>query len=222
MQKRWMLGALAAMMAVGSPSIVEAQVPRPNSATPTLFGAQRLDPGRTVVGMTTGYPKTGMNLHVGLLERFDLGFLVGVTYGDELGGNRQGVGADFHVPLRWTPFEERRLAFGIRVAPYFLIGEAGPALSMGGDVAFLFDIALPKVFKLILGPELRTGFASRDANDNRVTGYDGGLWFNIGIESFIKGEWFAGLIFQGGAYWGTGGLDEGGLFRANLFFGYAF
>jgi len=213
---------VATALVAAAPSSARAAPPRPTSATPTLFGAQRLDPGTAALGMTTGYPKTGTNLHVGLLERFDIAFLIGVTYGDELDGNRQNLGADFHVPLRWTPYEEKRLAFGIRIAPYFMIGESGPAFSIGGDLAFLFDIALPKVFKLILGPELRTGFATREIGNDRRTGYDGRLVMQIGLETLVAREWAFGFIFRGGAQWGTGGLSEDGVFGANVFFGYVF
>lgn len=198
-----------------------AQPAAPRADTPTLFGAQRVAPGDLVVGVHSGFPKTGMHLFVGLAERFDVGFLTSVTYGDSLGGYRQRVGFDLHVPLRWTVLERNDLALGLRVSPYFLVGEGGPGVSVGADLAVLFDVALPKVFKLIFGPELRTGFADGGRRP-RASGYDGALWFTVGLEALLKRRWYVGWQFQGGAYWGSGGLPEGGLFRANVYFGYAF
>lgn len=215
------LSAVVLIATIGFADVAEAQMPLPRPNTPTLFGAQRLDPGDFVLGFSTGYPKTSFNLFFGLHEAFDLGLLVGITYGDgSLGGNRQRLGMDVHVPLRWTMATRGKVALGLRISPYFMIGESRPSISFGGDLAFLIDIPLPKLFKIIVGPEVRTGF---NTNSNGRDIYDGGAWANIGIETNFLQIFYAGVIFQGGGFWGAGSgvgsSANGGLFRANVFFG---
>ncbi len=211
---------LLLIAALGFADTASAQMPEPTVDTPTLFGAQRLDPGDFVIGLSTGFPTTSFAMFFGLHESFDIGILLGMNYGDTgLGGKRQRFGLDVHVPLRWTIAQLNAVALGLRVAPYFMIGDGSPAISMGGDVAFLIDIPLPKLFKIIVGPEIRTGFAT---NSNGFDIYDGGLWVNAGVETNFLEDFYAGLIFHGGGYWGAGdfpGNSGGGLFRANIFFG---
>ena len=194
-----------------------AQIPVPTGSTPTLNGGERLNPGFTVLGLSAGYPKTSIDVYFGLATKFDLGIKAAVTYNHGIGGNRQGPGFDLHVPLRWTFVQKEKLAGGLRFSPYFMIGKWGPSVSFGADVAFLIDIALPKVFKIIVGPELRTGIASWTSYD--ISGYDGGLWANVGMETFLARRFFLGVMLQGGGLWGTGGLGGEGVLRMNLFFG---
>jgi hypothetical protein len=196
---------------------VMAQTPRPTGRTPTLYGGERINPGSMVMGFTTGYPKTSFDLYWGVSQKFDVGLQTGFTYNVRLGGNRQWLGLDVHVPLRWTLLQRAKVAGGLRVAPYFMIGDGSPSISFGADVAFLIDIALPKVFKIIVGPELRTGFATLVGTG--IVGYDGGVWANLGLETFLARKFFLGIVFNGGGVWGTGGLWGEGVFRANIFFG---
>jgi hypothetical protein len=104
-----------------------------------------------------------------------------------------------------------------------MIGEGSPSISFGGDVAFLIDIAAKKIFKVILGPELRSGFSTYGSSGNRRSIYDGGLWLNAGIETLLSQDWFLGLMLQGGGRWAVGN-DSGsdGIFRALLYFAYKF
>ena len=133
-------------------SLAEVPMPMPTTDTSTLYGGSALAPGSFTLGATTGFPETSFDVYFGLGPIFDLGIQTGFTYGTRLGGNRQRLGLDLHVPLRWTLLRTTALAGGLRVAPYFMIGEAKPAISFGADVAFLLDIPMPKIFTLIVGP----------------------------------------------------------------------
>ncbi len=215
-------------------------MPMPNVETPTLKGAQSFAPGTIVIGATTGYPSTAFDVYFGISPVFDLGITLGLTYGDGNWGNwnnanwnnrgytisgiRQGVGLDLHVPLRFTLFHKGIVAGGLKVAPYFMIGDGSPSVSLGGDVGFLIDIAVPKIFKVIVGPEIRTGFASMGDKDwagGRWTFYDGGVWLNAGLETILVDKWYLGLMFRGGGKWAAGDYSGGdGLFNALIYFGY--
>lgn len=203
-------------MAMAGAAIGEA--PIPTGQTPTLYGGQRLDPKTFVIGATTGYPETSFDVYWGFTNVFDLGLQLGFTYGPRLDGDRQRLGMDFHVPLRFTLLQRNIVSGGLRVSPYLMIGESAPAVETGVDVGFLVDIALPKIFKIIVGPELRTGFASV-GNINRINGYDGGTWVIAGIETLLAGRFHVGGVMHGGAQWGTGGLGVDGVFRFQICFG---
>jgi hypothetical protein len=214
--------ALVAFVAVIAPAATSS-AQYPTGRTPTLFGAHTVDRTGVVIGFSSGWPESSFNMHFGILANFDIGVLLGVTYGRPAwDGDRQEVGFAGRLPLRWTPLHGRRAAFGIRLTPYFLIGEYGPSISGGGDVALLFDIALPRIFKIVLGPELRTGFNSFDRPGGRVTRYDGGVWGVFGFEGLFGDHVMLSIIFNGGGYWGNRPLGDGGLFRARISFGYAF
>ena len=214
---------LATVLAVlAFASVAAAEVPIPNTSTPTLYGAKVLPKGTSVMGLTTGYPATTFDMYWGL-PSVDLGLHVGLTYGGRLSGLAQRFGMETLVPLRWTLTERSRWAMGVRFTPFLMLGEVGPSFSLGGDIGLLWDIALPKVFKLIVGPELRTSFATPGGN----AGYLGSLLVNIGIETFIAREFFVGLIFKGGGAWfvdgGRGrGVADGGVFSALIYGGMTF
>ncbi|MGF1465416.1 MAG: hypothetical protein ACFCGT_04715 [Sandaracinaceae bacterium] len=219
MPRRLLLAlALAAASCPGpSDALAQRRSVDVSGRTATLFGARRLEPEAFVLGLTTGFPKTGLNLHFGLAEAFDLAVLLGVTYGrTDFDGDRQGVGFEGRVPFRWTLSAREALALGLRLTPYFMVGECCPSIATGGDLAFLVDIALRRVLKLILGPELRTGFATVGGDPTRRAGYDGGLWANFGVETLIDDLFFVGLVFHGGVLWGTGPNDVEGVFRARI------
>ncbi|MBW2464797.1 MAG: hypothetical protein JRH11_24320, partial [Deltaproteobacteria bacterium] len=164
------IAGLLLLAALGTADVASAQMPLPTTETPTLFGAQSVDDGDFIIGLATGYPTTSFAMFFGLHESFDLGVLLGMNYGDSsLGGKRQRFGLDVHVPFRWTIATFAKVALGLRLSPYFMIGDGNPAYSFGTDVAFLVDIPLPKLFKIIVGPELRTGFASVGNDPNRFT-----------------------------------------------------
>ncbi len=212
-------------------------MPMPDVNTPTLKGAQTLSPGSIIIGATTGYPSTAFDVYFGMTPVFDLGVTAGLTYGDgywwgvtnwnrgrTISGLRQGVGLDLHVPLRFTLFHAGIVAGGLKVAPYLMIGQGSPSISIGGDVGFLIDIAVPKIFKVIVGPEMRTGFASVGDSDwvgGRWTFYDGAIWLNMGLETILVEKWYLGLMFKAGGQWAEGDVSGGdGIFNALLYFGY--
>jgi hypothetical protein len=217
------LARLASLVAVlAFSSVAAAEMPMPNNGTPTLYGAQVLPRGTSVMGLTTGYPATTFDMYWGL-PSVDLGLHVGLTYGGRLSGIAQRFGMETLVPLRWVLTESGRFALGLRVTPFLMLGETGPSFSLGGDIGVLFDIPLPKIFKLIVGPELRTAMATPGGN----VGYLGALWVNIGLETFIAREFFVGLQFKGGGDWfvdgGPGrGVGNGGLFNALIYGGMTF
>jgi hypothetical protein len=195
-------------------------MPMADANTPTLKGGQVLTPGTIAIGATTGYPSTAFDAYFGLTPVFDLGVTAGLTYGHKISGIRQRVGLDLHVPLRFTLFHKGIVAGGLKVAPYFMIGEGSPSISVGGDVGFLIDIAVPKIFKVIVGPEIRTGFASFGANsDNQI--YDGALWLDMGLETILAEKWCLGLMFKAGGQWAAGDASGGdGIFNALIYFAY--
>jgi hypothetical protein len=208
----------------------EAQVPRPTPTTPGMIGGQTIGSGRMVLGASTGYPETRFHAIWGLGSNFDLGIQPGLTYaggdrrgfrsrGGSLSGLRQDLGLDFQVPLRWTLAHMPRAAVALRVSPYLRVGECCPSFSVGSLVGARFSIALPKVFSLILGPEARFGFATIGDDGFRANGFDGAVYAVIGLESFFKNKWFFNLQFDGGGYFGSGGLWDDGMFNAYFGFG---
>jgi hypothetical protein len=127
------------------------------------------------------------------------------------------------VPLRWMIVEKPKWAAAIRFTPLLMLGETGPSFTLGGDVGVLFDIPLPKIFKIIVGPELRTAMVTPGGN----VFYLGELWINIGIETHIAQEFYVGLMFHGGGGWAAGGGGRGrggagGLFNALIYGGMEF
>ena len=218
MRAKAVAAGIVFLFLLGAAHSAQAQVPTPTSTTPTVYGGERVTPGSFVIGGTTGFPKTSFDLYYGLAEAFDIGGHAAFTYGRRIDGDRQGVGFDLHVPFRWTLLNAGIVAGGLRASPYFMIGDGSPSVSVGADVGFMLDIALPKLFKIIVGPDIRTGFATIGRGAGRITGYDGGTWANVGIETLLFNKFHAGIIFHGGGNWGSGGLGGGGVFRANLFF----
>lgn len=203
-------------------SAAAAEMPMPTSATPTLYGAQVLPKGDMVLGLTTGYPATTFDMYWGL-PSVDLGLHIGLTYGGRLSGLAQRFGMEVLVPMRWMLVEQAKWAAAFKFTPVLMLGEVGPSFTLGGDLGVLFDIPLPKVFKLILGPELRTALATPGSN----AGYFGSLWINLGIETLIAREFFVGLLFKGGGAWfvdgGPGrGVGTGGMFNALIYGGMKF
>ncbi len=81
---------------------------------------------------------------------------------------------------------------------------------------------MPRIFKIVIGPELRTGFASVISGGNRVTRYDGAVWGVFGLEGLFGDHFMLSIIFNGGGYWGNPPLGDGALFRARVSFGFAF
>jgi hypothetical protein len=162
-------------------------------------------------------------MYFGISRVFDLGITTGITYCGKVCGLRQDVGLDVHVPLRWTLFHSGIVAGGLKFAPYFMIGQGNPSISIGGDFAFLIDIAVPKIFKVIIGPELRTGFASTGNGNNRSNFYDGAMVLNFGLETVLARQWFLGLMFRAGGNWAAGDRSGGGgIFNALIYFAYKF
>src|SRR5512139_2354579 len=213
--------ALALAGAFGTEA--HAEKPTPTGETPSLYGAATIPRGRTAIGLTVGYPSLRPQFVWGVRRRFDVGFIPAMTYGRNHDGYRQDLGLNLEIPLRWAFAEGRHGSFGMRIMPYFRIGEAAPAFSVGGNIGFRVGIAFPRIFTLIFGPEGRVGFASIGSTPNRQDGLDAELTGMVGLESFIHHEWIVSLEMHFGHEFGAGQLADGALIvRGWVGFGYVF
>lgn len=213
---------MGSMVLAGFAGEAEAQKPRPTGNTPSLSGAQVIPRGSTALGITVGYPSLRLHAVWGVSRNFDVGLMPALTYGTRFDGYRQRLGLNLQIPLRWALADKPKFNFGLRLMPYFRIGEASPAFSTGGNVGFRFGIAMPRVFTLIFGPEGRVGFASvGDTTPGRANGLDAELTGMVGLESYFKGKWLFSLEMHFGHLFGTGGLPGGG-FIYRTWFGFAY
>ena len=215
---------LGSMVLAGFAGEAEAQKPRPTGNTPSLSGAQVIPRGSTALGITVGYPSLRLHAVWGVGRNFDVGLMPALTYGTRFDGYRQRLGLNLQIPLRWALADKPNFNFGLRLMPYFRIGEASPAFSIGGNVGFRFGIAMPSIFTLIFGPEGRVGFASvGDTTPGRANGLDAELTGMVGLESYFKRKWLFSLEMHFGHLFGAGGLPGGGfIYRTWVGFAYVF
>ena len=213
--------AMVWAISVGFAGEVEAQKPRPTGQTPSLTGAQVIPRGRTALGVTLGYPSLRLHAVWGVGRRFDVGLMPALTYGTRFDGYRQRLGLNVQVPLRWALAQKPNFNFGVRLMPYFRIGESSPAFSAGGNVGFRFGIAMPRIFTLVFGPEGRVGFASVGESPNRGNGLDAEVMGMVGLESYFKRRWLFSLERHFGHLFGTGTLPDGN-FIYRTWFGFAY
>ncbi len=215
--------AMGSAILAGLVSEAEAQKPRPTGDTPSLTGAQVIPRGRTALGITVGYPSLRLHAVWGVGRSFDVGLMPALTYGTRFDGYRQRLGLNLQIPLRWALADKPNFNFGFRLMPYFRIGEASPAFSVGGNLGFRFGIAMPRVFTLIFGPEGRIGFASVGDTPARQNGLDAELTGMVGLESYFKRKWLFTLEMHFGHLFGTGSLPGGGfIYRTWVGFAYVF
>ena len=213
--------ALALVAVLGAEA--RAEKPTPTGSTPSMYGAQVIPRGRTLVGVTVGYPSLRPQFVWGVRRRFDVGFIPALTYGVNHDGYRQRLGLNLEIPLRWAFAEGRHGSFGMRIMPYFRVGESAPAFSVGSNIGFRVGIAFPRIFTLIFGPEGRIGFASVGDSPNRADGLDAELTGMVGLESFIKRKFLVSLEMHFGHEFGAGQLPGGELIvRGWVGFGYVF
>jgi hypothetical protein len=114
-------------------------------------------------------------------------------------------------------------------------GDCGPncdgnwgGLSVGTGVlaGFVSDIALPKLFKLILGIEQQLGFLHLrdDPSDYSHNFMAGATWLDLGLEAFWRDAIFFTMIINVGAQYGSDSLHytDHALFRQLFGVGYKF
>jgi len=227
------------LLAVGwilSASVAEAQMPMPTNATPTIHGGQTMN-GMTVIA-EVGFPAMRVGLLSGDGGFFDWGVIAAApTLGDaDINGYFQQLGMDIRAPLRFKLLESSKLTGSLRVAPLFHFGRKGsgcspdvcdPNVGMGTTVGFMMDIALPKIFKVVMGLDTRWGMAHFAKSVNR---FAGATLVQGGLEALWKEKFFFQLVLHIGAQYISGGDTgfgrRGGnanpVFRQLLGFGYKF
>ncbi len=222
----WLMGALLFALA---PSAASAQMPMPDTSTPTLYGGQTIPAGEMTLGASVGYPSLRFQVIWGISENFDVGIQPALTYGGGFGGGpgrgnhltgyRQDVGLNLEVPLRWVLAENSGFNVGLRVVPYYMIGQGSPAFSVGGQVGARFGIPMPKIFTLFVGPEVGLGFASVGSDPNRTNGFDGEVLVVFGLEALYKDKWIFTNEWNAGGSFGSNGLNGHGILRVWFGFG---
>jgi hypothetical protein len=100
------------------------------------------------------------------------------------------------------------------------------SLGTGVLLGFVADIALPKLFKIIVGVEQQLGLLNLDNHRTDVAHnyFAGATWVDLGLEAFWREAIFFTLIMNIGAQYGSDSLHYGrhGLFRHLLGVGYKF
>ena len=99
------------------------------------------------------------------------------------------------------------------------------SVGIGANIGFVTDIALPKLFKLIVGIEQQLGMLNvknRDI-DSASTNFAGATWVDLGLEAFWRNMFFLTLI-NAGAQYGSNSLyyRDHALFRQMFGWGYKF
>lgn len=99
------------------------------------------------------------------------------------------------------------------------------SVGLGLNLGFVTDIALPKLFKLIIGIEQQLGFLNvknRDV-DYSSSNFAGATWVDLGLEALWRNMFFTMLI-NAGAQYGSNELywRDHALFRQMFGFGYKF
>lgn len=204
--------ALACLAASLAPSSASAQIPIPTNDTPTLYGGKPLS-GMAVSGQI-GYAALRGGFHFGR-GNWDLAIDAGIpTFGanDWLHGYNQSLGFDLRVPFRFQLVQWPIATSSFKVGPYFHVGRACGrgsdcdlrAVGTGALIGFVTDIALPKLFKVIVGIEQQFGFFNQHnrRNDGDYTAFAGATWFDIGLEAFWRDIFFT-LIVNVGAQYGS-------------------
>jgi hypothetical protein len=227
--KQLALAAVACGWAVSA----SAQVPVPSANTPTLRG------GTPIVGDAVsgeiGYAALRTSLYFGKTGDRDFGVeLSAPTFGaDALPGYGQRLGLDVRVPLRFRIVQWPKATGSIKVAPFFATGRICPrnyggcglrSVSLGPQIGFVTDIALPKIFKLVVGIEQQMGLlhlGSKDS-DRKDNFFAGATWLDLGIEAFWKERVFFTMLINVGAQYGSDSLyyNNHALYRHMLGAGY--
>jgi hypothetical protein len=227
---------LAVMIACTWAVSASAQVPVPSTNTPTLRG------GTPIVGSAVsgeiGFAALRTSVYFGRTGDRDVGVeLSAPTFGDDsLPGWGQTVGLDVRVPLRFRIVQWPRATGSFKIGPYFHAGRFCPrrysgcglrSVGIGPVLGFVTDIALPKIFKLIVGIEQQMGllhFSRRDLGDNdyKDNFFAGATWVDLGLEAFWRDAFFFTMLINVGAQYGSKELyyNDHALYRHMLGAGY--
>jgi hypothetical protein len=211
-----------------------AQVPVPSASTPTLHGGTPVT-GNVVSG-EVGYAAVRTSLYFGLGSDVDVGIqLAAPTFGHSaLPGWNQDVGMDVRAPFRFRISQWARATGSLKVAPLFHVGRGCfwnyrgncglRALGTGVVIGYVTDIALPKLFKLIVGIEQQMGVLHwrNTNNDNTANRFAGATWLDLGLSAFWGQQLFFTLIMNMGAQYGSDELHyrDHALFRQLFGVGY--
>jgi hypothetical protein len=230
-----------------------AQVPVPSTSTPTVHGGTPMN-GKAIVG-EIGYAALKGGLYLGDAQHDFGVELAAPTFGnDTLQGWGQSLGVDVRVPFRFMIVNWARANGSFKVGPYFHAGRAcygrrghrvhhrvpGPAhdldadidrncgqrtVGVGANLGFVTDIALPKLFKIIVGIEQQLGllhFRNTDL-DRSSNNFAGATWVDLGLEAYWRNMFFLTLI-NAGAQYGSNSLyyRDHALFRQMFGFGLKF
>jgi hypothetical protein len=182
-----------------------------------------------------GYAALRASLYLGGAER-DFGIeLSAPTFGrDPLPGWGQSLGIDARVPFRFLLARWSRANGSLKVGPYFHAGRACwdwdgrgrrddwdrscgmRSVGLGANLGFITDIALPKLFKLIVGIEQQFGLLHLRHGDfdYRNNEFAGATWVDLGLEALWRDIFFT-MIMNMGAQYGSNELyeDNHALFR---------
>jgi hypothetical protein len=100
------------------------------------------------------------------------------------------------------------------------------AIGTGVTLGFVADVALPKLFKLIIGVEQQLGVLNLDHHPTGIdhTYFAGATWLDLGLEAFWRDAIFFTLIMNVGAQYGSDSLHYArhALFRHLIGAGYKF
>ncbi len=240
--------AVTAAIALGFSSSASAQVPVPSTSTPTVHGGTPIN-GSAILG-EIGFAALRGSFYTGGSTQ-DFGIELGMpTFGhDELPGWGQSVGIDARAPFRFLLARWAKANGALKVGPYFHVGKAchwddwdgwdgwnnnnfrgrrgcgTRNIGLGLNLGFVTDIALPKLFKLIVGIEQQLGLLNRKNRDANwaVNDFAGATWVTLGLEALWRKMFFTMLI-NAGAQYGSNRLyyRDHGLYRHMVGFGYKF
>jgi hypothetical protein len=217
-----------------------AQMPIPTNDTPTLHGGTPI--AGMAVGGEIGYAALRGAFYYGR-GTWDVALDAGIpTFGanDWLHGYNQSLGLDLRAPFRIRLAQWRIATGSLKVGPYFHVGRADWAcdrrgvdrycdgrrsIGTGALLGFVTDIALPKLFKLVVGIEQQFGMLNlhRRSNGDDYTVFAGATWIDLGLEAFWRDIFFT-MIINVGAQYGSNNLHQydHALFRQLFGVGYKF
>jgi hypothetical protein len=229
--------ALAAAACLGASS-ASAQVPIPSTATPTLHGGTPVN-GAAVLG-EIGFAALRGSFYMGDADS-DFGIeLAAPTFGrDPLPGWGQSLGMDVRAPFRFLLARWATANGSLKVRPYLHAGRpcfyrgyyngrrtncGARDVGLGVNFGFVTDIALPKIFKLIVGIEQQLGLWHwKSDNDSKGNYLNAQTFLDLGLEALWRNMFFT-MIINVGAQYGSDRIWENdrGLYRHMFGFGYKF
>lgn len=213
-----------------------AQVPIPSTNTPTLHGGTPIN-GMAVSG-EIGFAALRGSFYMGGADQ-DFGVeLSAPTFArDVLPGYEQTLGMDVRAPFRFLVARFPKANGAFKVGPYLHAGRAcfygrrGDChvrdTGLGVNFGFVTDIALPKIFKLIVGIEQQFGLLHAKytgPGDSAVNNeFAAQTWLDLGLEAHWRQMFFTMLINVGAQY-GSNELwrEDHALYRHMFGFGYKF